>query len=141
MNWGVKILLTLITIVVVTVSAGIYMVSQDTDSLVEDGYYEKGLDYESIIEHQRNVDAHDAQPEITVKDNYLEFLFKEGNNKGEIILKRPSDQNLDRVIPFSSTDSKYTLSLNGIQNGAWEIQLIWEQDTIPFFFQKRIYIP
>lgn len=141
MNWGVKILLTLITIVVVTVSAGIYLVSQDTDSLVEDGYYEKGLDYESIIEHQRNVDTHNAEPTIRVKDNYLEFLFKEGNNKGEIILKRPSDQHLDRAIPFSSTDSKYTLSLNDIQNGAWEIQLIWEHDTIPFFFQKRIYIP
>lgn len=141
MNWGVKILLTLITIVVVTVSVGIYMVSQDTDSLVEDGYYEKGLDYESVIEHQRNVETHNAQPEITVKDNYLEFLFKEENNKGEIILKRPSDQHLDKEVPFSTTDSKYTLSLNGIQKGAWEIQLSWEQNDIPFFFQKRIYLP
>lgn len=141
MNWGVKILLTLITIVVVTVSVGVYMVNQDTDSLVEEGYYEKGLDYESVIEHQRNVDTHNAQPEITVKENYLELLFKEGNNKGEIILKRPSDQHLDRVIPFSSKDSKYTLSLNNIQTGAWEIHLSWEHNNIPFYFQKRIYIP
>lgn len=141
MNWGVKILLTLITIVVVTVSVGIYMVSQDTDSLVEEGYYEKGLDYESIIEHQRNVETYNAQPEITLKDNYLEFLFKEENNKGEIILQRPSDQHLDQVIPFSTSDSKYTLSLKDFQKGAWEIQLSWEQNDIPFFFQKRIYIP
>ena len=141
MNWGVKILLTLITIVVVTVSVGIYMVSQDTDSLVEEGYYEKGLDYESIIEHQRNVETYNAQPEITVKDNYLEFLFKEENNKGEIILQRPSDQHLDQVIPFSTSDSKYTLSLKDFQKGSWEIQLSWEQNDIPFFFQKRIYIP
>jgi hypothetical protein len=141
MNWGIKILLTLITIVVVTVSVGIYMVSQDTDSLVEEGYYEKGLDYESVIDHQRNVDTYNAKPEITVKDNYLEFLFKQGNNKGEIILKRPSDQHLDTVIPFTSTDSKYTLSLKDFQKGAWEIQLTWKQNNIPFFFQKRIYIP
>jgi hypothetical protein len=141
MNWGVKIFLTLITIVVVTVSVGVYMVSQDTDSLVEEGYYEKGLDYESIIQHQRNVDTHGAQPEITVKENYLEFLFKEANNKGEIILKRPSDQNLDRMIPFSSKDSKYTLSLNNIQTGAWEVHLSWEHNNIQFYFQKQIYIP
>lgn len=140
MNWGVKILLTLITIVVVTTGVGIYMVSQDTDSLVEDGYYEKGLDYESVIEHQRNVETYNAQPEITVKDNYLEFLFKEGNNKGQITLKRASDQHMDKVIPFSSTDSKYTLSLKDFQNGAWEVQLNWEQNNIPFYFQKRIYL-
>jgi hypothetical protein len=141
MNWGVKILLTLITIVVVTVSVGIYMVSQDTDSLVEEGYYEKGLDFESVIEHQRNVETYNVQPEITVKGNYIEFLFKDENNKGEIILKRPSDQHLDKVIPFSSTYSKYTLSLNNVQKGAWEIHLSWEQNNIPFYFQKRIYIP
>lgn len=141
MNWGVKILLTLITIVVVTVSVGIYMVSQDTDSLVEEGYYEKGLDYESIIQHQRNVETHNAQPEIIVKDNYLEFLFKGENNKGEIILQRPSDQHLDKVMPFSTSDSKYTLSLKNFQKGAWEIQLSWEQNAIPFYFEKRIYIP
>ncbi len=141
MNWGVKILLTLITIVVVTVSVGIYMVSQDTDSLVEDGYYEKGLDYESVIDHQRNVEVHNAKPKITVKENYLEFLFTEANNQGEIVLKRPSDQHLDRVIPFSTTELKYTLSLSNVQKGAWEIQLNWEHNDIPFYFQKRIYIP
>jgi hypothetical protein len=140
MNWGVKILLTLITIVVVTVSVGIYMVSQDTDSLVEDGYYEKGLDYESVIDHQRNVETHNAKPAITVKENYLEFLFKEANNQGEIILNRPSDQHLDKLIPFSTTDSKYTLSLNNIQKGAWEIQISWKHNDIPFYFEKRIYI-
>jgi hypothetical protein len=141
MNWGVKILLTLITIVVVTVSVGIYMVSQDNDSLVEEGYYEKGLDYESVIEHQRNVESYNSQPEITVKDNYLEILFKEENNKGEIILQRPSDQHLDKVMPFSTTNSKYTLSLKDFQKGAWEIQLSWKQNDIPFYFKKRIYIP
>lgn len=141
MNWGVKILLTLITIVVVTVSVGVYMVGKDTDSLVEEGYYEKGLDYESIIEHQRNVDNHNAQPEISVKDNYLEFLFKGENNKGEIILQRPSDQTLDKAIPFSTSSSRYTLSLKDFRKGAWEIQVIWEQDDIPFFFRKKIYIP
>ena len=141
MNWGVKILLTLITIVVATVSVGIYMVSQDTDSLVEDAYYEKGLDYESVLDHQRNIEIHSALPKITIKDNYLEFLFTGANNEGEIILKRPSDQHLDRAIPFSTKDSKYTLSLNNIQTGAWEIHLSWENNNIPFYFQKRIHIP
>lgn len=140
MNWGVKILLTLITIVVVTTSVGIYMVSKDTDSLVEDGYYEKGLDYEEVIEHQRNVSTYDAKPEILVKENYLEINFKENNNKGEINLKRPSNDLLDQSIPFNSSKKTYTLSLKDVQKGVWEIQINWEQNNIPFFFEKRIYV-
>lgn len=140
MNWGVKILLTLITIVVVTVSVGIYMVSQDTDSLVEEGYYEKGLDYETVLEHKRNVESHQAQPEIIVKDNYLEFQFKEGGNKGEIMLRRSSDEKMDKVFPFTSSNATYTLSLKDIEKGAWEIEISWTNNDIPFFYQKRIYL-
>lgn len=83
MNWGVKILLILITIVVGTVSVGIYMVSQDTDTLEEEGYYEKGLDYEAIIAHKRNVLNDHAQPEITLKDQYIEFLFPRVSIRGK----------------------------------------------------------
>lgn len=141
MNWGTKILLTLITIVVATVSVGIYMVSQDSDSLVEEEYYEKGLDYESVIDHKRNVALHSAQPEITVKENHIEFLFKENSNQGEITLKRPSNQHLDKIIPFLTTQFKYTLSLKGMEKGAWEIQINWNNNDVPYYYQKRIYIP
>ena len=140
MNWGVKILVTLITIVVVTVSVGIYMVSQDTDSLVEEGYYEKGLDYETFLEHKRNVDSYNAQPEIVVRDNYVELQFKEGTNEGEIMLRRSSDQTMDKVFPFISSNPVYTLSLKDIAKGAWEIEISWTNNNIPFFYQKRIYL-
>lgn len=141
MNWGVKILLTLITIVVATVSVGIYMVSQDTDSLEEEGYYEKGLNYESVIAHKRNVEANDVQPTITVKNNYIEFQFKEGNNEGEIFLKRASNQKLDKVVPFKSNGLKYTLSLKDFEKGAWEIQINWTSNKVSYYYEKRIFRP
>lgn len=140
MNWGIKILLTLITIVVVTTSVGIYMVGKDTDSLVEDGYYEKGLGYEEVIEHQRNVSSHNAKPEILLKDGYLEILFKDADNSGEINLKRPSDSRLDQVTPFNTSKNIYTLSLKDVEIGAWEIQLQWEHNNVPFYFEKKIYV-
>lgn len=141
MNWGVKILLILITIVLVTVSVGIYMVSQDTDTLDEEGYYEKGLDYEAIIDHKRNVARDNAQPEITTKDNYIQFQFKSRDQQGEIFLKRAADQQLDRIIPFTTTEQKYTLSLKGIEKGAWEIQISWSSNNVPYYYQERLYIP
>ncbi len=48
MNWGVKIVIALALFMVLIVSFGIYMVSTDTDSLVAEDYYERGLNYDRL---------------------------------------------------------------------------------------------
>ena len=48
MNWGLKIVIGLATFIVFIVSMGIYMVSKDTDSLVDNDYYEKSLSYDFL---------------------------------------------------------------------------------------------
>ncbi|MGV3760989.1 FixH family protein [Parapedobacter sp.] len=53
MNWGVKIVIALALFMALIISFGIYMVSTDTDSLVHEDYYERGLNYDRL----RNVDS------------------------------------------------------------------------------------
>lgn len=48
MNWGVKIVIALALFMALIVSFGIYMVSNDTDSLVAEDYYERGLNYDQL---------------------------------------------------------------------------------------------
>lgn len=48
MNWGTKIALALALFMALIVSFGIYMVSKDTDSLVAEDYYERGLNYDRL---------------------------------------------------------------------------------------------
>ncbi len=48
MNWGTKIIITLVLFMALIVSFGIYMVSKDTDSLVAEDYYERGLNYDRL---------------------------------------------------------------------------------------------
>lgn len=48
MNWGVKLVIALAAFIVLIVSFGIYMVSTDTDSLVHEDYYERGLHYDRL---------------------------------------------------------------------------------------------
>lgn len=50
MNWGTKIAVALALFMVLIGSFGIYMVSQDTDSLVAEDYYERGLNYDRLRE-------------------------------------------------------------------------------------------
>ena len=48
MNWGTKIIVALALFIALIVSFGIYMVSSDTDSLVAEDYYERGLNYDRL---------------------------------------------------------------------------------------------
>ena len=48
MNWGTKIVVALALFIALIVSFGIYMVSSDTDSLVAEDYYERGLNYDRL---------------------------------------------------------------------------------------------
>ena len=48
MNWGAKIVIALALFIALIVSFGIYMVSSDTDSLVAEDYYERGLNYDRL---------------------------------------------------------------------------------------------
>jgi len=48
MNWGTKIALALALFMALIVSFGVYMVSRDTDSLVAEDYYERGLNYDRL---------------------------------------------------------------------------------------------
>lgn len=48
MNWGTKIVIALALFIVLITTFGVYMVSTDTDSLVAEDYYERGLQYDRL---------------------------------------------------------------------------------------------
>lgn len=141
MNWGVKIFLTLLVFVIVAVSTGIYMVSNDHDSLVEEDYYEKGLEYDSTYNHKTNVSELDLQPELKVDSGFLIIKFKEAKNNGKLVLRRESDSSQDLNLPFSTENSVFRLPVSNLSDGRWNIQIDWQsQHEIPLLFEKSIYI-
>jgi|SRR5690606_14361693 len=141
MNWGVKIFITLLIFIIVAVGTGVYMVSQDHDTLVEDNYYEKGLTFNSEYDRKANVEKLDAQPEITIANHNLKISFHQSGNKGTIDFQRTSDSSLDKQIHFSTDSKTYSLPLEDLSTGKWKILITWEHDSIPFLFEKNIDIP
>ena len=66
MNWGLKIVIALASFMVLIVSFGIYMVSQNTDSLVAEDYYERGLNYDKLRIPDSPDSSHQATDTIRV---------------------------------------------------------------------------
>jgi len=141
MNWGVKIFLTLLVFIIVAVSTGVYMVSQDHDSLVEDDYYEKGLTYDSEYDHKTNVEVYQAEPSIEVEGDKLVVSFQQAGNAGTIHLQRASDSSLDEEYQFSTQSKIYALPISDLSGGKWKVLINWEHNKTPFMHEEIFNIP
>lgn len=140
MNWGVKIFLALAVLMTAIVCAGVYMVSKDTDTLEDGDYYEKGLMYDERYGRRQNLQEDSAQPEISTAHDTLSIRFTKGDNKGDILLRRPSDQAQDVNIPFVISGDTFRLPLNTFSRGAWQLLLEWESDGTPYYYEMNLYL-
>ncbi len=140
MNWGIKIVISLALFMALIVSFGIYMVSQHTDTLEESNYYERGLNFDAVYERKQNLQKYRATPVVKVDADTLSIRFVHATNKGELLLRRPSDKAQDVKIPFAFEGSEYRLPVAALSRGAWNVQLEWEAAGTPFLYERPIFL-
>ena len=100
MNWGSKIILGLGSFMLFIVVTVIYMVSKDSDTLIDENYYETSLSYDEVYNSKQNLIRDNAKPILKLESDSLIIQFIAAENSGNISFKRPSDGSLDQVIPF-----------------------------------------
>lgn len=138
MNWGAKLFTALGIFVVGMVAVGTYMVSSDSDSLIDDQYYEQGLNYDQKIQKKQNAENFGAIPSVQIKGDSLLMIFKEKNNKGNVAFIRPSDQKLDFSFPFDLTGDSLQISISSLEKGNWQMELDWNAKGREYFHEQRV---
>jgi len=140
MNWGTKIFITLAVFMIAMVAAGVYMVSKDSDSLVEMDYYEQGINFDEVYLRRQNLQTQQAQPEVKISGDTLQIRFKHYGNAGELLLRRASDQSQDLKIPFSVSGDFYWTDIQILNAGSWDLQLIWQSGEHAFQYERKIFL-
>lgn len=140
MNWGNKIIFGLASFILFIVGAGVYMVTKDSDTLIDDNYYENSLDYDKVYDSKQNLLNDNAKPKITIKNDTLYVQFVSTNNKGTLMFKRPSDGKLDKKILFLTLKSEYQLPVSSFTKGNWLLEISWEQAGKTYYHDQPIYI-
>ena len=113
--------------------------------LVEDDYYEKGLQYQKQITRTENTNKLVEPVEIIKSGRLVEFQFPEFFNyngiEGWIHFYRPSDPSLDTIVPLNLTDEGIQqIDVNLYEHGAWIVKMNWEHNAVEYFIEKRIYL-
>lgn len=140
MNWGMKIVLGMAAFMIFIISAGIYMVAHDSDSLIDDDYYEKGLAYDDTYVKKQNLLDDAAKPQVKIDRDTLSIIFKSEKNKGDLFFKRPSDGKLDLKVPFYTNTNVFKLPISTFFKGNWTLELNWEHERKSYFDTQSLFL-
>lgn len=140
MNWGNKIVAGLAAFMIFIMGAGIYMVSKDSDTLIDEDYYENSLSYDKVYDSKQNLVNDNAKPVISLSKDTLIVTFITGNNEGKLIFKRPSDGALDKEIPFYTKESQFKLPITSFARGNWMLDISWTQGNKSYLHSQSLYV-
>jgi hypothetical protein len=140
MNWGYKIVFGLGAFMLFIIGAGIYMVTHDSDTLVESDYYEKGLNYDETFHKKENLLNDHAKPRIQVLKDTLLIQFSSSVNKGNLNFKRLDDKNQDQQLPFYTNSNQFKLPISSFKKGNWNLEIDWVNSNKSYISDHAVFI-
>jgi nitrogen fixation protein FixH len=143
-SWGTGIVIVIGVFLGISISTGIYMMSQDVN-LVADDYYDKEIKYQEQIDriertnklNEENIVTYDGATVIIKIPQEL----KSKNVEGEIHFYRPSDASADLKIPLSFDSSGVqVIPVSALAKGLWTVKVDWLVHGEEYFNEKRLFL-
>ena len=142
--WGWGIIFFYSIFVLAFIGLLIYTKTINVD-LVDENYYEKDVAYQGTIDRMNNAKSLDS--DITVKqvDTDISITFPEvaesKDISGAIRVLRPSEKDFDINIPINLTHGyQVNVPKTNLPKGKWVVQVEWEANDIPYYFEKSIMV-
>lgn len=140
MNWGTKAAIGMATFMTFIMVLGVLMFNSNTDALVENDYYEKGIDYNKDYKRKEQVKTDQAKPKIESSQQRIILTFKE-NATGTLKLLRSSDKALDRTVSFKTDPTnRVIIPTESLKKGSWRIIAEWVSHEKAYLDEQEIII-
>ena len=140
MNWGTKLALGMGAFILFISGMVFYMFSvHDQDPLVEENYYEKGINYDVEYNALQNVIKDKAQPKISVTSSQIIIELKaEASYKA--VLMRPSSSADDVKLNGKTTGDNHLILVDKskLAKGMWFLNLQWQSQGKDYLYKNNI---
>ncbi|MCX2477230.1 FixH family protein [Pedobacter sp. MC2016-05] len=139
-NWGAKLAFVMVIFILFIMGMVTYMfMVHGRDSLVDEDYYEKGLDYTKEYNSKANVIRDHEAPVVKVTSSQIIIELK---NKATYSMRimRPADQKSDqnRKGETDGADNKIVVEQLGMAKGLWILNLNWSSNGKTYAYEKNI---
>lgn len=141
-SWGTLITLTYTVFLVIVLSTVVFTFGIDVNLVTED-YYEQELEYGNKIAKINRANALPEKPEISLKQNFVEFkfpdMFPPEKISGNILFFRPSDRNRDKSFKIElNSERKQFVPSDKLQIGHWKIKIDWAVNGTEYYTEKIV---
>ncbi|TDG36637.1 hypothetical protein EZJ43_09035 [Pedobacter changchengzhani] len=140
MNWGTKIVMGMLAFILFITAMVVYMFAvHDKDPLIEENYYEKGINYNADYNALQNVIKDNASPKITVTANQIIIQLKEKGTY-KLVLMRPSSSADDVKINGTTAgdNNLIVVDKSKLAKGRWFLNLQWQSQEKDYLFKENI---
>ncbi|MCK9481976.1 MAG: FixH family protein [Bacteroidia bacterium] len=145
-NWGTGIVITL-CLGAIAILFLVYQTTKVSFSMVEKDYYSAELKYDQKKSALANTKSLSSKIDIHFDGKFLMIQFPKEciaqNIEGELVLYRPSDQNMDIVVPLElDKDGMIIIEGNKLLSGKYILKGGWTMNDKsydveqPFFVKK-----
>lgn len=140
MNWGTKLVLGMATFMVFIMALGILMVTGKKDELVDNDYYEKGINYNREYQLKEQMNHDHAKPVVLVNQQMILLTFSV-KAKGTARLMRTADKKLDQAVPFeSNVNQQVIIPAASLRKGSWRLIIDWKSNGKSYLYEQEITI-
>lgn len=140
MNWGGKLILTMLIFIAFILAMGAFMLSkQSNDALVEGNYYEKGLTYDKEYQAKQNTIDDGQTPIIIINEKHMIIQMKDSTDY-ELRLVRPSDAKADKKLNGHTIGDKNLILIakTPLDKGLWFLDIEWKVNHKNYRFKQNI---
>ncbi len=140
MNWGTKIVLGMIAFMLFIIGMVVYMFkSHGNDALVEEDYYEKGINYDKEYDAKKNTLDDDATPIIKITETQVVIQLKDAADY-QLLMLRPSAIKEDMRANGKTTGDNHliTVEKSTLARGLWSMRLAWQVGGKEYLYKKDI---
>lgn len=143
-NWGTGIFL-FIALFLLSMALLVYFSLQQSNDLVETGYYPQSLEYQKQIDRIANAKA--LSGSILIEQGVDALILKYPADfsdkvvKGKVFLFRPSDQAADFTdsLQFDTTLIQ-RIPIEKFSSGKYSVKISWEMDGREYYHEQSVRI-
>lgn len=110
--------------------------------LVSDAYYDDAVNHDAHMQARARVRALAVQPSLEVDERQHRLIVRmPPEARGALLtLFRAADAREDRVYALQDIVPS-VIDYGTLPHGRWQVQIRWETDGRPYYFQEDVFLP
>ncbi len=144
MNWGHKLTLVIIAFIFCMLTM-VFIAYKQTNDMVDDNYYEKEMNYQSLIDASHNLNAisNDAIIIQTSKEVSVQIppQMVKGFKGGQLVFMKTDNQKKDFSLNFTpDVYGLFVIPKSKFSTGAYKVKIQWESNKKDYYREENLIV-